>query len=224
MEFPKIFELLSEVKIEDKNKQSLLYSNNFEKYTLASVGGAFLVFLIVYIPDSTRIYSAFLLLLALILLVINLIGSVIYLAIDMFKDQSKEFLISLSEDSQAQLLLMQNISTFSQWDIDLAIQRMEFELQKIQSRTGFLVGAMDKLGIIPAIIALYISIEKILDQQMFGYLHLLAISFIIGIYLGVIAISKVKARYQYFHMVLCASLDLAKDRDAYHDDKTLNAH
>lgn len=82
----------------------------------------------------------------------------------------------------------QNAESLSKYDVDALNQvkrlfkgRIEF----LRTRIGFLVGAIDKLGLIPALIALYISYSNyIVDNSEAVEWSPYILGFVGGIYLG----------------------------------------
>ncbi len=60
--------------------------------------------------------------------------------------------------------------------------RMDF----INKRIGFIVGAVDKLGIIPAILMMYFTYVKVSESTSGSNFQLIFVSFVSGVYLGAI--------------------------------------
>lgn len=208
MELPNIFTLLSK----DSSRYSVgigfLYENNVEKYSLVIVGICTILFVVIYLIASDRGYSIFPVLIALIALIVYISSSAIT---SIFRNPSQDFLSDLSERSKDQMILMQKLSVYSHEDLLLAYNRIEYEIEKLNSRLGFLVGALEKLGIIPAVIALYLSLSKALGSNQFSGLPIYVFAFVFGLYIGAVVISRVIGSYRYYYMVLGASLQGAED-------------
>ena len=64
------------------------------------------------------------------------------------------------------------------------------------------MGAIEKLGLIPFAIALYISVIKFLQTHEMEIEQIFGLAFIGGIYLGALLCSEVIQRFEYYLLVL----------------------
>ncbi|WP_320151038.1 hypothetical protein [uncultured Tolumonas sp.] len=60
--------------------------------------------------------------------------------------------------------------------------RLSFELERIDKRLGTLIGAIDKLGIFPAIIGFYVTASKLFSDTQPGIMFYLMVGLAAGIY------------------------------------------
>lgn len=120
----------------------------------------------------------------------------------MLKNPTKAMLDPISEAIEKQQALIQKLVRFQVSDLEQAISRIEFDIKRIKFRVGLLVGALERLGLIPFIIAQYFTIHKFLETQEIGREYIIGIAFISGIYLGVFLISNALQRFEYYLLVL----------------------
>lgn len=202
------------IKQSPKNKKLLeiFYANKFEKYTLATTGLSITTFFIMYLFNSSREWSPFALIVAFILIIAYAFSQIIF-NISNWKNPSKDVLVSIAESLDQQVLLTQRLGTYSSWNLQLAKNRVEYEIDRISTRLGFLVGAMDKLGLIPAALGLYLVYAKTFGGPQLDSIPYPILGFLSGLYLGAFSAVAIISRFKYLKMVLTHAIDLALQRE-----------
>ncbi|WP_342652491.1 hypothetical protein NM449_14635 [Vibrio metschnikovii] len=103
-----------------------------------------------------------------------------------FVGATKETLKNINERYQSDYIAAEEISTFGDDSIDCVKVLFEDRIRYLESRVGFLVGIVDKLGIVPAVIMIYLASVKALGSEEIFNLSPLVIGLVSGIYLGAI--------------------------------------
>ncbi|KJY96667.1 hypothetical protein [Pseudoalteromonas ruthenica] len=213
MEAINIFNDLIEQSPKNKKLLEIFYANKFEKYTLAATGLCITTFFILYAFDSLREWSPFALITAFILIIAYACGQFIF-NISSLKNPSKDVLVGIAESLDRQVLLTQRLGTYSSWNLHLAKSRVEYDIDRISTRLGFLLGAMDKLGIIPAALGLYLVYAKTFGEPQLENIPYPVLGFLGGLYLGAFSAVAIISRFKYLKMVLTHAIDLALQREA----------
>ncbi|TOH98888.1 hypothetical protein CGI69_21935 [Vibrio parahaemolyticus] len=95
--------------------------------------------------------------------------------------------MNINERYQSDYLVAQEISTFGDDSIDCVKILFEDRIRYLESRVGFLVGIVDKLGIVPAVLMIYLAYVKALGSKEMFNLSPLIIGIVSGVYLGAIS-------------------------------------
>ncbi|EIJ6618282.1 hypothetical protein LJK89_004750 [Vibrio parahaemolyticus] len=104
-----------------------------------------------------------------------------------FVGATKETLMNINERYKSDYLVAQEISTFGDDSIDCVKILFEDRIRYLESRVGFLVGIVDKLGIVPAVLMIYLAYVKALGSKEMFNLSPLIIGIVSGVYLGAIS-------------------------------------
>ncbi len=104
----------------------------------------------------------------------------------LFVGATKETLKDINERYRSDYIVAEEISTFGDDSIDCVKVLFEDRIRYLESRVGFLVGIVDKLGIVPAIIMLYLAYVKALGSEEIFNLSPLITGIVSGVYLGAI--------------------------------------
>ncbi|MEZ9627862.1 hypothetical protein [Aliivibrio fischeri] len=78
------------------------------------------------------------------------------------------------------------LSIFQSSDLELVKSLFEKRVTFLVNRVGFLVGVIDKLGLVPALIMIYFSYAKLSSTSEGVFSQALFVGFIAGLYLGVL--------------------------------------
>ncbi|MEZ9243961.1 hypothetical protein AB4179_06920 [Vibrio lentus] len=101
-----------------------------------------------------------------------------------FVGATKETLTNISQRYKQDYLVAEEISFFGDDSIDCVKALCEDRIRYLESRVGFLVGIVDKLGIVPAIIMIYLAYIKALGSEEIFKLSPLMTGIVSGVYLG----------------------------------------
>jgi len=170
----------------EKKKPNLrfLYRNKFETATLFFS----LLFLIATCFIAiTRIGIQYIYItasLTAILFPIYLLASII-IGLKGLVNPMRSLLEELSEQMRLEYDITIKLTSYSHENLDYVQQRLSFHKEIMSSRLKFLLGAIDKLGIFPAILAFYLTVAKVVEDQAIPNSWIVYISaFFLGLYIG----------------------------------------
>lgn len=193
------------------NLVELLYSNPVEKYSLR-IGT---LCLIVAIPliyfEKYRLLGGWLCLVAAILFIAYSLASFLW-NLRFILTPTKSYIKDLSKRIETEEALINKLAAEDHEELDSLLKRLEFERQRLTSRIGFIVGAVDKLGIIPAIIALYLTYAKTMNDANLSKVPYPVLGFISGIYVGCFLLKQVIDRFEHMCLVVESAHVRAKTR------------
>ena len=141
------------------------------------------------------------------------------------KNPSAEIFEPILNSIEAQNTLILKLSCFNLRKIEFAINRIEYDISRISKRLGLLVGTIEKLGIIPLGIAVYFSAVKFFDSDnTLELFHIIALSFILGIYIGALIASSVLLRFDFllFNLKEASKIKKSKDKSNFRNKKLYN--
>lgn len=192
---------------ESKKLAGLFYNNPVEKYSLR-IGILCIIFAmpLVYF-DLSRILGGLMSLTGAALLIIYSLASFLHNLPDMLTP-AKSYFKDLTKRIDAENDLVAELAALPINQLEITRKRLQFEKEKITSRICFLVGAIDKLGIIPAVLALYFTYIKTLDGSKLEALPYPVLSFIAGIYIGCILLKHVLDQIEH----TCFAIEVAVER------------
>lgn len=208
------------------NNQKFLeyfYTNKFEKWILIIVVILFIISIPTYFISYTNPYWPYPLFLAFALILLYVLSSLVVSPFKFLLNPTKSRLEVTEQHLEKQVLLIQRISTNTSWNIENARCRIDRDIESMQNRLRFLIGAFDKLGIIPAILGLYLTHTEILKESIIpnfnesvleGNISFYIACFIMGVYLGAIVITDVINKYIEFRLILTQAKALAEEREA----------
>lgn len=180
---------------------SSVYDNKIQKWSLVTIGVCISIGMPAYFikPDSMLVGITMIaaLLMVIVFSVNNTIVQMKYVL-----SPAKEHLSDLSARAEQESILVQRLTMYDSWNLKQAKQRLQFEADRLESRIGALVGAMDKLGLFPAIIALYIAYSKTFGVDSFGDIPYLLLGFIAGLYLAAFSVVNVIGRLRAYSFII----------------------
>ncbi len=211
----KITEIYS-VFISDDKSQSIidLFCNNkAEKLTLVSLGITISSGLFLFIFDGTRNLVGYSVIISFIIILlysfINFFVQSKYL-INASKHYVEDMITRVNKEST----VLYRLSTYDSWTLKKAKERVEFEILRLEKRVGALVGALDKLGIIPAVVGLYIAISKINEKSGFTEVPDIILAFIAGTYLAALSSVQITGKLKMMAHVIGIASELAEQRES----------
>lgn len=188
-----------------------LYTNPVEKYALR-LGALFLLSAVVLMPfDRTSLIGMLCALLAvtcaLLYLLASSIGSIRYML-----TPTKSYFNDLVQRIEREETVVAALANQSPEAIESTKHRLEFEKDRLASRIGFLLGVVNKLGIIPAFISLYLAYAKVTDDPLLEHVPYPVLGFICGIYVGAFFNKHLSDRFEVMILVLGLAHEKAKQR------------
>ncbi len=117
-------------------------------------------------------------------------------------------------------MLVQRLTSYDSWNLKQAKLRLEFEAERLEKRIGALVGSMDKLGLFPAIIALYIAYAKTFGTTSFAEIPYMLLGFIAGLYLAAFSAVNVIGRLRAYSFIIEIAEDLSNQATELSKEQT----
>ncbi len=106
--------------------------------------------------------------------------------VQFFVGATKETLKSINDKYRLEYPIAEKISAFNNDSVDYVKTMFENRIRYLETRVGFLVGFVDKLGIVPATLMLYLAYVKALGTGDVLDLSPFVIGIVSGVYLGAI--------------------------------------
>lgn len=128
------------------------------------------------------------------------------------KNPSHDFFKPIMNDISLHASLVNKFSTFQSYELSQSIRRLNYDIERTKGRIGFLVGAIEKLGIIPYCITLYFAFSNFFDKNEGSTIYIYALAFLFGLYGGVIVILKTIDKLEFFKVILIDANEVAEQR------------
>jgi hypothetical protein len=141
------------------------YLNPFQKWTFWLMFGFFGLAVIMALSTKIEIYDwqkPIALILVLLAQITGLLYqlSFVFEAFKIFKAPTRHFLEPVTESSVRDFELAESFSRFTESQLYYAKERLSLESTHMRSRVNLLVGALDKVGIIPVLVAWILASYK----------------------------------------------------------------
>ncbi|UXH99936.1 hypothetical protein [Photobacterium sp. TY1-4] len=200
------------------NLADYFYSNPVEKYSLRlAILFAFISLPLIYF-DIQKEVAGWLSLIAGALFILYSIASFVwnlrYIAMP-----TRSYFIDLQKRIESEEKLIKELSAENSYQLDELLRRLNFERERLRSRVGFLIGAIDKLGLFPAILALYLTYVKTTNDISLDNIPYPLLSFIVGIYVGCFLVKSIIDRIEH----MCLAVEISKERSTAVEDIRNNA-
>ena len=184
-----------------------LYSNPIEKYSLR-IGFLCVLAALLFIPfENYKIIGGWLCLIAVVLFILYTLAAFLW-NVRFIATPTKSYFADLTKRIESEEKLINELALENPHQLGELLTRLRFERERLASRIGFLVGAIDKLGIIPAVVALYLTYAKTLDDANLAKVPYPLLGFITGIYIGCFLVKHIIDRIEH----ICLAIENAKTR------------
>ena len=167
MQLAKLDSIFREIWEHDGNprEKGKAYLNPFQKWTFWLMFVFFGLAIIVALSTKIEIYDwqkPTALILALLAQITGLLYqlSFVFEAFNIFKAPARHFLEPVTESSVRDFELAESFSRFTESQLYYAKERLSLESTHMRSRVSLLVGALDKVGIIPVLVAWILASYK----------------------------------------------------------------
>lgn len=173
--------LISET--EEASFTGFFYENNFEKFCLILIGVSVLAFLVTIPFDKSKIFAYGAAFAFLILVLLFTLSNAIS-TLRSLQAPVTTYISGLDSTLKKESETISKLSGKDPSDLKAAYERLEFECEKLKARVSFMVGALDKVGIFPGIIALYFAYVKSTGAQDLSSAPDFVLALLIGLYVG----------------------------------------
>lgn len=158
-------------KIEQKTGVSF-FSSKFEKYVFIAMVLIFSLIVIagiVFLFFRNSIVEIIALTLTLIFYLIAMIWqiSLIIPIFKFFKNPTEELLQVFQAQATKEISSMSNFSVISLEALDYLSERLLLAKEQLHQRMAYLMGAVDKVGVLPGFIASFLALSKVLESKTF---------------------------------------------------------
>ena len=176
-----------------------MFNNKFEMWMFIISGLSFLIFIFLFFIQKNLSYWFFISGLVTILLYsfayfIKNISSIFKPTKSYFEDLNKRI---FREDT-----VLKELLSFKLDELCSSKERLILEKEFLTKRFGFLLGAMDKLGLIPAIVAVYLSYAKAFEDPNLGKIPDILLMFLAGVYIGAFIVRHLEERISLMVMLI----------------------
>lgn len=173
-----------------------LYRNPIEKYTLCIfIILLILFFIFIFLPfEATKKWSIWVLIALAIVYMVYILASFVT-KIKFILSPVKSYISNLIKELESEEEILQSLTKEDVADLKAVKSRLEFEREQLRSRMGFLLGTIDKLGIIPAAFALYVVYAKAVNENLLPSIPGPILVFFVGLYLGAFLVKHMTDRF-----------------------------
>ena len=212
---------------DNKNRQKVeLYKTDYEKYTLVvSIVSFFLTLIIAISSNSLNEYFSLevlkvLKMISILLLMLSLLSAMIYSSINIysgiksFQGLNRTFFNPITKFSVENYEFSHSLIHFTKEELLYVSKRLSLEIEQMKKRVSMLIGLIDKIGIIPAIVSLSLVISKNIEvvETLYNKFDWLAYA-IVGIYIiGIIALSFIHKIERYI-LILDTAINLKENTE-----------
>ncbi|PAJ73340.1 hypothetical protein CJF42_16240 [Pseudoalteromonas sp. NBT06-2] len=137
------------------------------------------------------------------------------------KNPTKDILEPIVQALEPQVELTNKLTSFKSIQLQQAIDRLNYDSQRIKSRLGLMVGAIERLGIVPFLIALFFTAHKFFTTEQMSSNYTIGLSLISGIYIGVLMCTSALQRFEYFKLVLSDAKNIVVKKEELYQSKKL---
>lgn len=135
------------------------------------------------------------------------------------QNPSHDFFKPIMKDISLHINLVNKFSTFPSCELSQSIRRLSYDIERVKGRLGFLVGAIEKLGIIPYCITLYFAFINFLDKHENNTTYIYTLAFLFGLYSSAIVIIRSLEKLEFIKVILVDANEVAEQREKHEIEK-----
>ena len=188
MEVREIFELLSK-ETKEVLYTSFLYESRAEKFSSIGALLAYLVFIRASFSNTPS--------LALVAISLSLLSLISYSVISFLKDKDfvlnpiKYYVTQLHKKLDSEAELTTRLSCYSKCSLKRAKSIYEHEYSRINKKIVFIVGAIDKVGLFPSVLALVYALYQFQSASGSVIPSFILVASTMGLYIGVLLLKRI---------------------------------
>ncbi|HCE1578224.1 hypothetical protein J0674_23830 [Vibrio parahaemolyticus] len=142
----------------------------------------------------------------LIFIIVGAFSSLAFIA-----NPRRDVLLAIKTANLESAHLINELSQFKVASLRSVRDLFDRRIHVLIGRVGFLVGALDKLGLFPALFMLYYTYTKLPNAEELSNIHLWLLSFTCGLYIGVILIKSVVDSLQSSIVLIDSAIEQASE-------------
>jgi len=196
---------------------SLFYETQLQKILFILILISFSISTIFAFFESTKIYSFLFAIILIILLVFFTIAYSIT-TLKFFYSPIREYVDVLKSRIYKENKLIEELSKKNINDLKIIKEWVEIEIGRIENHINFLVGAIEKLGVIPSVVTLYFAYERYITNKSTYTMYLFFI--ITMVYIVVIIAKMITNWLSTVHRILLRAEEKSKMRSDLSNVKT----
>jgi len=191
------------------------YQSDFQKHTFWAMIILFIIAILIAI--STRFIGPFSWqkFIALVFVALSQISALLYQLSFIFqsfkilKEPARHFLEPVTKSSAQDFELASSLSRFKKSQLEYAKSRLILECDQMKSRVGILVGAIEKVGILPVAVTWVLAAYKYFDKDMLVFSEVDWLVYgLMGIYIIAVPILFFTHKLQRYILVIETSLSI----------------
>jgi hypothetical protein len=179
-----------------------LFDNLIEKYALIIGGICIIIATPALYSEPYRTVGGWIYLIAALSFIIYSLPS--FLALCSFVPNAADYYVfsRLSKKIDQESEILSKLAYEDKEHLQNMLRHLQFEQSRLKNQIGFLIGAVEKLGIIPALLALYLTYVKTQNDSVLEVVPYQVLSVIVAIYTGCIFLKHITTRIEYFCFIL----------------------
>lgn len=216
-------EIIQDLAKDEQSKKVLdnFYSGKLEKWILISIGSLIIIGSLISIFTEYKEYVGFITLIVFTLIIVLSLLSFVS-QMKFIISPSKHYITDLSEKIKNETYLISKLVSYDHWSLKKARERLQFESQKLEKRVGSLVGALDKLGMFPAILGLYAAYSKVFSDNILSEVPYFILGLFAGSYLAAFSAINIISRLNTMAYILGTAEELALQKEQIYAEHSSN--
>lgn len=198
----------------DQKKPARPYDNHFQKWVfwlmVDSLGLGLLIALStkIFISENQKLFSLLFVVLSQVLSLVYQL-SIIFQSVRVLKAPTRHFLEPVTASAAKDYQLAYNMQRFNLSQLNYALARLRLEVAQIRSRVGILIGAVEKVGIVPVALTTafsaygYFADGKIAFEQVDWVVYAL-----MGLYVSVLPVLFFSHKLDRYALVVDTAIKL----------------
>ncbi|MEZ8016847.1 hypothetical protein ACED63_00325 [Vibrio splendidus] len=130
-------------------------------------------------------------------------------------DSSRKTIDSMSSQYSRDIEAAESISQYSESCIECVKEVIERRITFLKSRSGLLVGFIDKVGFVPTIMVAYFSYLKVKGDISFDDFHPIVWGIVSGVYLGAFVAKTLIEKFQDHIAILDLAVKVKNERKGF---------
>lgn len=189
----------------------LLYANRVERFFFVLSHISFVLFMAAYALPATRAYSVYLLIGVFLCILVYTVSSFLGFPKYLIKP-TRAYFSGLGRRLGGERGMVRELAVYEAASIRLARERLEFERSDLEARMGFLLGVVDKFGVAPVLIALYLAYAALLGDPGLKQVPVSVLVFIAALYWAAFLAKNVTSKLSAMLLLLGQAQALSEGR------------
>ncbi|MCZ4279843.1 hypothetical protein O4H49_03575 [Kiloniella laminariae] len=138
--------------------------------------------------------------------------SFLFLLSELIRRPTRHFLSRVAESASKDYELANELSHFSMLQLNYTKDRLILECRNFRSRVGMLIGALEKIGVVPVFLSLFFSITNIPSENAEVIMGLEWLPYgVIALYVMVVCVSFFAHKLERYILLLSTAIEIKRD-------------